>query len=147
MLRSSYTLPFADIVDGELRAIKAGIGATTARIDQTDAPAAVRDEAKEIADEYEQKAAVIETIIAPVEKAGRKISNANAAKLKEAMDHHESMGKCIKDVLDSNMPDDGPDDEPDSDPDDQAPPVTVVTLDARAQRLKEAAEFRASLKI
>jgi HK97 family phage prohead protease len=152
LLRSSYTLPFADIVDGELKAIKPGIVAAKSRIDQSDAPEEMRAGAKEISDVYIGLAAFMvasgeKVIIAPMEKSGRKISNANAAKLKEAMDHHESMGKCIKDVLDSNMPDDGPDDEPDSDPDDQAPPVTVVTLDARAQRLKEAAEFRASLKI
>jgi len=55
------------------------------------------------------------------------------------------MGKCIKDVLYSNAADDGPDDEPDSDPDDK--PVVVVTLDARAQRIKEAADLKASLKI
>src|SRR6185369_951650 len=72
LLRSSYTLPFADIIDGELKAIKPGVVAAKSRIDQADAPEAVREEAKEIADEYEQKA--VETIIdAPVEKAGRKI--------------------------------------------------------------------------
>jgi hypothetical protein len=145
LLRSSYTLPFADIIDGELKAIKPGVVAAKSRIDQADAPEAVRDEAKEIADEYEQKTVSVEAIIeAPLEKSGRKISNANAAKLKEAMDHHESATKCIKDVLDSNAADEDPDDGED-DPTD--PPVTVVTLDARAQRLKEAAELKASLKV
>lgn len=145
LLRSSYTLPFADIIDGELKAVRPGVIAAMGRIDRADAPEAVRGEAKEIADEYEQKTVSVETLIeAPVEKAGRKISNANAAKLKAAMDHHESATKCIKDVLDSNAADEDPEDEV---TDEQAPPVTVVTLDARAQRLKEAADFKASLKV
>ena len=144
LLRSSYTLPFADIVGGELKAIKPGVAAAKSRIDQADAPEAVRDEAREIADEYGQKAVSVETILeAPETKAGRKISNANAALLMKAMEHHDSATQCIKDVLDSNAAEDDPEDGED-DPTD--PPVTVVTLDARAQRLKEAADLKASLK-
>jgi hypothetical protein len=79
----------------------------------------VRDEAKEIADEYEQKTVSVETIIAPVEKSGRKISNANAALLQKAMDHHASATQCIKDVLGSNAADD-PDGDDDKDPDGDA---------------------------
>ena len=45
-------------------------------------------------------------------KAGRRIGSANEALLREALDHHASATKCIKDVLDSN---DG--DEPDDDDD------------------------------
>jgi HK97 family phage prohead protease len=35
VLRSSYKLPFADIVDGELKAIKSGVVAAKGRLDQT----------------------------------------------------------------------------------------------------------------
>jgi hypothetical protein len=55
--------------------------------------------------------------------------------------------KCIKDVLGSNTPDEEDPDSTDDQPDDQVPPVTVVTLDARAQRLKEAADLKALLKV
>jgi HK97 family phage prohead protease len=145
LLRSSYTLPFADIIDGELKAVKPGVAAAKSRIDQADAPAAVRDEAKAIAEEYEQKSVSTETIVAPVEKSGRKISRANEAKLKEAMDHHESATKCIKDVLASNAADD-PDGDNDQDPDNDTVP-TVVVLSAREQRIAEAAALKASVKI
>ena len=53
-LRSSYKLPFADIVDGTLKAIKGGLDAASSRVSQTDAPAAVLDEAKSVAAVYEK---------------------------------------------------------------------------------------------
>lgn len=155
LLRSSYTLPFADIIDGELRAVKPGVTAAMSRIDQADVPVAIRDEAKDIAADYEGKEISIETIVV-VEKSGRKISNANAAKLQEAVDHHASATKsladsmaCIKDVMDSNAaadPDgDSVQDEPD---DDTVPTVVVLTAEAlREQRIAEAAALKASVKI
>jgi HK97 family phage prohead protease len=147
VLRSSYKLPFADIVGGELKAIKSGVVAAKSRIDQSDAPEAVRDEAKGIADEYEQKTVSTETIVPAVEKAGRKISSANAALLAKAMEHHESMGACIKQVQDSNAADD-PDGDNDQDPAaDDPPPVAVITLTAREQRIEEAKALKASVKI
>lgn len=151
VLRSSYKLPFADIVDGELKAIKSGVAAARSRIDQSDAPAAVRDEAKEIADEYEQKTLSIETIIAPESKAGRRISSANEDLLKKAVDHHESATKCIKDVLASNALED------DNDPADGGIDGPVVIVDPqpkvlteaeqRAKRIAEAKALRASVNV
>jgi len=99
-LRGSYKLPFADIVGGVLKAIKGGISAAKGRLDQTDAPASVLDEASAVIDEYEKKFG--KTIVPPKEKSGRRISSANEALLKTAMDHHASATQCIKDVLDSN---------------------------------------------
>jgi len=144
MLRGSYKLPFADIVDGELKAVKAGISAAKGRLDQTDAPPTVLDEASIVVGDYEKRIGEDKTIVATVEKAGRKISSANAALLQKAMDHHASATKCIKDVLDSNAADD-PDDDNDTDPDNDVP--TVVVLSAREQRLAEARALRDSLKI
>ncbi len=138
-------ITFADIVDGELKAIKPGILAAKTRLDQTNAPAEVREEAKEIADEYEQRT-VSEAIVAPVEKSGRKISSANEAKLKEAMDHHASASQCIKDVLDSNAADDSDSNDPEPEADDP-PPVAMITLSAVEQRIAEARALKASLKI
>lgn len=145
VLRSSYQLPFADIVDGELKAIKSGVAAAKSRIDQSDAPEAVRSEAKDIVDEYEQKTISTE-IIAPEVKSGRRISNANEALLKQAMDHHASATKCIKDVLDSNAAAD-PDGDGDMDPDVDPVVPPVVVLNARDQRIAEAKALKASVKI
>jgi HK97 family phage prohead protease len=145
ILRSSYQLPFADIVDGELKAVKAGVIAAKGRLDQSAAPVAVRAEANEIADEYEQKEVSVETVIASVEKSGRKISKANEAMLMKAMDHHASATQCIKDVLASNAAAD-PDGDDDKDPDGDAVPEVVV-LSAREQRLAEARALRESAKL
>ncbi len=149
VLRSSYKLPFADIVDGELKAIKSGVAAAQARLAQTEAPADVLDEAKEIAAEYEQKELSTETIIEPVEKSGRKISNANAALLQQAMDHHASATKCIKDVMDSNAAADPDGDDDTNEPDADVVPVVVVLTaeELREQRLAEARALKASFKI
>lgn len=149
MLRGSYKLPFADVVGGELKAIKAGISAAKGRLDQTEAPADVIDEAKDVIDDYDTRSVDTKEIIAPVAKAGRKISNANAALLQQAMDHHAFATKCIKDVLDGNTTAD-PDDDNDQDPivDDSVPTVTVLSAeDLREQRLIEARALRASVKI
>ncbi len=145
-LRGSYKLPFADIVGGELKAIKAGISAAKGRLDQTDAPASVLDDAQSVIDDYESKEPETKEIIAPVEKSGRKISSANAALLQKAMDHHESMGKCIKEVMDSNAASD-PDGDDDTDPDSDDTVPTVVVLSAREQRLAEAKALKDSVKL
>ncbi len=146
LLRSSYKLPFADIVDGELKAVKAGISAAKGHLDQTEAPAEVLDEAKAVIDDYDKKAVDTKTIDAPLAKAGRKISSANAALLQKAMDHHASATQCIKDVMDSNAAAD-PDGDNDADPGpDDAVPVVVV-LSAREQRLAEAKALRESAKL
>lgn len=146
-LRGSYKLPFADVIGGTLKAVKGGVSAAKGRLDQTDAPAAVLDDAKSVVDGYEKKFGEAEpadkTTAALVEKAGRRISSANEALLREAMDHHESATKCIKDVLDSNAAADTDDGTADANDLTVDPPV--VEEDARARRVREAKELIASL--
>lgn len=179
-LRGSYKLPFADIVGGALKAVKGGIRAAASRLPQTDAPAAVLDEARAVVDAYEKrfsedKAAdgdgpmpgncgrakdeecgmknpmeccvhappVESNTAAPAQKAGRRISSANAALLQEAMDHHASATKCIKDVLASNESD-GADDPDNNDGNNIEIPLTDEAK--RAKRLREARELIAPVK-
>lgn len=54
-LKGSYKLPFADLVDGKLTAIKGGIDAAASRLPQTDIPKDVADEARKVLDGYEAK--------------------------------------------------------------------------------------------
>lgn len=51
-LKGSYKLPFADVVDGKLVAITAGLRAAASRLTQTDAPDAVKTRARRILDGY-----------------------------------------------------------------------------------------------
>lgn len=146
MLRSSYKLPFADIVDGALKAIKDGIAAAKGKLDQTEAPAAVLDDASAALEGYEAK---LSAPASPELKSGRRISAANQALLQKAMDHHASATECIKDVLASNA---AGDDEPDDDVDDMIvdpPPTPKVMTEAekRAARLAEAKSLRSSAKL
>jgi hypothetical protein len=82
LLRSSYTLPFADIIDGELNAVKGGSMPPRAALTRaTDEP--VRDEAKcnLLTTTSRRKSSPI----LATEKSGRRISNANAASLTESI--------------------------------------------------------------
>jgi HK97 family phage prohead protease len=54
-LRGSYKEPFADLIGGELKAVKGGIDAAASRLPQTDAPADVRESARAVLDAYEAK--------------------------------------------------------------------------------------------
>lgn len=54
-LRGSYKLPFADIIDGKLKAVTDGIRAAASRISQTDIPDDVAKGAQALLDGYEQK--------------------------------------------------------------------------------------------
>jgi HK97 family phage prohead protease len=146
-LRGSYKLPFADIVGGALKAVKRGVSAAKGRLDQTDAPAAVLDEAKAVIDGYETKIAADgdKSNPVPVIKAGRRISSANEALLNKAMDHHASATKCIKDVLDSNAAAD-PDGDQDNDLEVVVPDPIVTEADKRKQRIADAKALRASVK-
>lgn len=93
--------------------------------------------------------AAVNAIKAVFAKAGRRVSAATKAKLAEAMGHHENMGKCIKDIMDG----DGPDDENNGDDDDQ--PNGTVTADVdedidedmtpEQKRIKEVRELRSAL--
>lgn len=142
-LRGSYKLPFADIVGGTLKAMKGGVSAAKGRLDQTDASASVLDEAKGVIDAYEKK--FEDKAAIPVEtKAGRRISSANAALLKQAMDHHASATDCLKQVLDSNEPD-----EPDADDSGSSNDMEIPLTDEakRLKRLQDAKALRASLKL
>ena len=51
-LKGSYKLPFADVVDGKLVAISAGLRAAASRLPQTDAPEAVKNRARRVLDSY-----------------------------------------------------------------------------------------------
>ncbi|MGH6967566.1 MAG: hypothetical protein ACREEN_00480, partial [Stellaceae bacterium] len=53
--KGSYKLPFADVVDGELKAISKGISAAKGRLDQAEAPKAVLEEAGAVIAHYEEK--------------------------------------------------------------------------------------------
>lgn len=54
--RGSYKEPFADIIDGELKATSAGIRATASRLPETDVPESVREDARGVLDNYEERA-------------------------------------------------------------------------------------------
>ncbi len=167
-LRGSYKLPFADVIGGTLKAVKGGVSAAKGRLNQTDAPAAVLEEAASVIDGYEKKfgegksaddlpfaidpelvelidAKLVELVDARIEaKAGRRISSANEALLREAMGHHESATKCVKSVLDSNAAEPEPDDD-DGSLEVEVPPTTEE--EKRARRVREARALIASVKI
>lgn len=149
-LRGSYKLPFADIVGGALKAVKRGVSAAKGRLDQTDAPKDVLSEAGAVIDHYEKRFGDEKVAPAETTKAGRRISAANEAKLREALDHHESASACIKDVLASNETDDddsGTGD--DNGPDDGGGDIVIHPPkpdDQRASRIAEARALKASLK-
>lgn len=149
-LRGSYKLPFADIVNGELKAIKGGISAAKGRLDQTDAPAAVLDEASAVIEAYEKRLGNDDddkTNSGPELKAGRRISRANEALLREAMDHHASATKNIQDVLDSITSDDDEiDGDADGDKDKTKDAAAAIPADPRAARLAEAKDLKALVK-
>lgn len=54
-LRGSYKLPFADIVGGEMKAVKGGVDAAAQRLSGTDIPQSVKDEAQNVIDAYQSK--------------------------------------------------------------------------------------------
>lgn len=51
-LRGSYKLGFADVVDGELTALRSGLNAAASRLSQTDIPAEAMQSAQDIIDSY-----------------------------------------------------------------------------------------------
>lgn len=54
-LRGSYKLPFATMVNGELKAVKGGIDAAASRVPNTSIPDGVKEEAKAVIESYESK--------------------------------------------------------------------------------------------
>lgn len=54
-LKGSYKLPFADLADGELKAVKGGIDAAASRLPQTDIPTDVKARARDVLDAYEKR--------------------------------------------------------------------------------------------
>lgn len=55
-VKGSYKLPFCDVIDGELFAIKGGLDAAASRLYSTDVSDDVKTKAKAIIDEYQAKA-------------------------------------------------------------------------------------------
>ena len=62
-------------------------------------------------------------------REGRTVSSANEALLRQALDHHASATKCVKDVLDSNVT-----------PDEDKPRSASIPM-TREQRIAEARKF------
>lgn len=172
-LKGSYKLPFADVVDGGLKAIPSGIRAAAGRLQQTDAPQEVLDNARNILDDYEEKmgsgdgeAATIEDIIG---KAGNVLSSANRALLtkaadcmggamdshQKAMDLHQQASDCVKSVMSSAgmMDDDGDEMDPASMPSDHVmggkdlSPEAIVAAVAAAEADAKAAEELARVAV
>lgn len=54
-IKGSYKLPFADLIGGEMRAIKGGIDAAASRLPDTDIPDDVKTRARAVIDSYEKK--------------------------------------------------------------------------------------------
>lgn len=124
--KDSYKLPFAHVVDGTMKAVKGGIRAAASRLQQTNAPEDVLTRARSVIDHYEEKMGIeseegkalvatlrratasLDQALARVQKAGRTLSSANEALIRQA---HNSLGQ----VLDQLAPD-APD-EPDDDAD------------------------------
>ena len=55
-LKGSYKLPFADLIDGELKAVTNGLNAAASRLPQTDIPDSVKETARNVLDGYAQRA-------------------------------------------------------------------------------------------
>lgn len=168
-LRGSYKLPFAQLVEGELKAMASGVRAAASRLPDTDVPDTVRQAARGVLDHYEAamtdgdkavealllkiEPAEVRTAVAAALKAGRRISAATKAALAEAMGHHAAMGKCIKDLMDGDGADDGePDGPADLDDDGGTPEPTAVgpdepyDLSPEERRLREVRALRAKLQ-
>lgn len=54
-LKGSYKLPFADLVDGKLTALKSGVDAAASRLPDTDVPDDVKTKARVVIDAYEKR--------------------------------------------------------------------------------------------
>lgn len=54
-LKGSYKLPFADVIGGELKAVKGGIDAAASRLPDTDIPADVKTKVRDVLDGYESR--------------------------------------------------------------------------------------------
>lgn len=76
-LKGSYKLPFADIVGGELRAVKSGIAAAASRLPDTDIPDPVKASARALLDAYEKK-------MKPAQSDAKKRARLNRLRLAEA---------------------------------------------------------------
>ena len=103
---TSYSLPFADILNGELTAVYRGLAAAAARLNQTDIPAADREQVAQVITSYYEKAAEVyddESIVSPL------IESATAS----APDEGKQRRRCMGDMMGarvhqvySNMADD-----------------------------------------
>jgi HK97 family phage prohead protease len=75
-LRGSYKLGFADVIDGELVAIRAGLNAAASRLPQTDIPQEVIDRARAVLDAYRPEEDAPERAI-PLSVRERQLALAN----------------------------------------------------------------------
>lgn len=66
LIRRSYTLPFADMIDGELRAVRSGIASVAAKLDAADLPDTVKTGIRSLVDAYAPKET--RTMIATVKR-------------------------------------------------------------------------------
>lgn len=162
-LRGSYKLPFAHVVDGELKAMASGIRAAASRLPQTDIPDDVKTSARAVLDHYETKMGdgdkFIQTLLLKIDstevraaielalKAGRRISAATKAQLKVAMEHHAAMGECLMSLMedDSEEPDGDEPEEPDAPTAEPAGSDVPEDMTPEERRMKEARELKASL--
>jgi HK97 family phage prohead protease len=162
--RGSYKLPFAKLVDGELKASAAGIRAAASRLPDTDIPQGVKDEGRKVLDGYEAKmgaddkafeasATALVTLfkngamgadefadrLKRLARAGRVLSAENEKKLQQAHDciraAHEHCNTAIDCVRSVIDANHKPDDD---DPDDDDP----EQASARAAAAKAAAETK-----
>lgn len=141
-LRSSYRLPFADVIDGELKAVRQGLIAASAGLAaQTGAEI---DKALDVVIAYEAHYPALDEAAKaakapPVVKAGKKVGAENMAHIQQAMDHHASASACLQKVIDSNATAE-PDDE--DVPGDPANDIEIEQTDEQ-KRLKRIAEAKA----
>jgi HK97 family phage prohead protease len=99
-LRDSYKLPFADVKDGTLKAVKGGIAAARAGLSQVDVPEDVRTQAGTVLDAYEARmdpasgddAKALGEALDTIAKAGAALPAADEERLRAA---HAVLGAAL----------------------------------------------------
>jgi HK97 family phage prohead protease len=147
-LKGSYKLPFADIVAGQLKAVRGGVRAAASRLRQIDAPSEVLDRAEAVLNHYKKKfdmgdqadegddegktldiafATIARALKEARAKAGRKLSRENEDHLRKATEH-------IKTVLDAAGGTGQTD--PNTDPEGEDPDIPSDEPDKQARGLR-----------
>jgi hypothetical protein len=78
-LKGSYKLPFADVVDGEPKAVDAGLQAAASRLPGTDIPEDVKERARAVIEHYQERIANSES--ANSESANSESANSESARM------------------------------------------------------------------